>query len=91
VRTGLAALAAGIGARALLDHVVTGWLTRSTGAMLELFAAFCFVAAVWRELMPSVEPPRPRARRLPSAILVVINGFLMLVAGAAFVGVLTAS
>jgi putative membrane protein len=61
VRTGLAALASGIGARALLDRVVADWLTRSTGAMLILFAGFCFVAAVWRDVAPSVQPPKPRA------------------------------
>ena len=87
VRTGLAALASGIGARALLDKVVADWLTKSTGAMLVLFAAFCFVAAVWREMTPSVQPPKPRARRLPAALLIAINGFLVLVATAAFIGV----
>jgi putative membrane protein len=87
VRTGLAALASGIGARALLDGVIVGWLIRSTGAVLILFAGFCFVAAVWRELLPSVQPPKPRARRLPAALLVAINGFLVLVALAAFAGV----
>lgn len=90
VRTGLAALAAGVGARALLDKVVAGWLTRSTGAMLILFAAFCFVAAVWREVAPNMLPPRPRVRRLPSAMLLLINGFLVLVAIAALIGVVTA-
>ncbi|HEX7694074.1 MAG TPA: DUF202 domain-containing protein [Sphingomonas sp.] len=87
VRTGLAALASGIGARALLDRVVADWLTRSTGAVLILFAGFCFVAAVWREVTPSVRPPKPRARRLPATLLVAVNGFLVIVALAAFVGV----
>ncbi|MGN6818675.1 MAG: YidH family protein [Sphingomonas sp.] len=90
VRTGLAALASGIGARALLDGIVTAWLIRSTGAMLELFAGFCFVAAVWREMWPSVQPPKPRARRMPAALLIAINGFLVLVTLAAFVGVVAA-
>lgn len=91
VRTGLAALASGIGARALLDKVVADWLTRSTGAMLILFAGFCFVAAVWREVAPSVQPPKPRARRLPAPLLIGINGFLVIVALAAFVGVIASS
>ena len=87
VRTGLAALASGVGARALLGDVVASWLSRSTGAMLVLFAAFCFVAAVWREIAPSVRPPTPRVRRLPQPLLVVVNGFLVLVALMACVGV----
>ncbi|MFS0771118.1 DUF202 domain-containing protein [Sphingomonas sp. 1P08PE] len=90
VRTGLAALAAGVGARALLEDVVASWLSRSAGAMLALFAAFCFVAAVWREIAPSVRPPTPRVRRLPEALLMAVNGFLVLVALAAFVGIVVA-
>ncbi|MDE2405562.1 MAG: DUF202 domain-containing protein [Sphingomonadales bacterium] len=86
VRTGLAALASGIGARALLDGVVAGWLVRATGSVLVLFSGFCFAAAVWRQ-MARVAPPRPDTRRLPSALLLVVNGFLMLVSLAALVGV----
>jgi putative membrane protein len=90
IRTGLAALASGIGARALLQQVVPLWLASATGAILILFAAFAFVAAVWRELYPSVQPPKPRAQRLPRSMLLVVNGFLLLVALAALVGVLFA-
>ncbi|MBN8809424.1 MAG: DUF202 domain-containing protein [Sphingomonas sp.] len=89
VRTGLAALASGIGARALLDKLVADWLSKTAGAALVLFAGFCFVAAVWREMAPSVRPPKPRAQRLPAALLIVINGFLVLVTLAAFIGVVT--
>ncbi|HEU4959240.1 MAG TPA: DUF202 domain-containing protein [Sphingomonas sp.] len=88
VRTGLAALASGVGARALLDKVVADWLIVATGCALVLFSAFCFLAAVWRELLPRIAPPKPDAQRLPTALLVVVNGFLVLVAAAAFVGLL---
>ena len=50
VRTGLAALASGVGARALLKDVVFPWLATATGTVLVLFSAFCFIAAVWREM-----------------------------------------
>jgi len=90
VRTGLAALASGIGARALLKDVVVDWLTLATGAMLALFSAFCFLAAVWRELVPDAWQPKPEIRRLPAALLIVINGFLCLVSLAALVGILIA-
>lgn len=86
VRTGLAALASGIGARALLDKLVPDWLIGATGSVLILFSGFCFVAAVWRQ-MTAVAPPRPDTRRLPSALLIVVNGFLVLVAIAALVGI----
>jgi putative membrane protein len=90
VRTGLAALASGVGARALLGTVIPTWLAATTGAMLAAFAGFCFVAAVWRELYPGAPPPRPDTRRLPRVLLLVVNGFLVLVAAAALVGVVVA-
>lgn len=88
VRTGLAALASGIGARALLDKIVAGWLIGATGSVLILFSAFCFTAAVWRQTHP-VAPPRPDTRRLPPALLLGVNGFLVLVSLAALVGIWT--
>lgn len=91
VRTGLAALASGVGARALLDEVVVGWLSRTAGAVLAFFAGFCFVAAIWRDITPSVRPPRPRVRRLPPMLLFVVNGFLVVVAIAAVIGILSAA
>jgi inner membrane protein YidH len=87
VRTGLAALAAGVGAQALLEDVVPGWLTRPTGSALVLFSAFCFVAAVWRELRPGAPPPEPDTRRMPTALLVIVNGFLVFVSFMAVLGV----
>lgn len=90
VRTGLAALASGVGARALLDHVVPDWLATGASLLLVLFSAFCFLAAVWRELTPRYLAPKPEAQRLPPAMLVVVNGVLVLVSLAAFVGVLAA-
>jgi putative membrane protein len=87
VRTGLAALASGVGARALLDKLVVEWLAVAAGCALVLFGAFCFMAAVWRELLPGVTLARD-TRRLPPALLIVINGFLVLVSLAAFIGLL---
>lgn len=87
IRTGLAALASGVGARALLQDVVYPALAAATGSVLILFSAFCFVAAVWRELRPGAPPPMPDISRLPRALLVVVNGFLVLVSLAALVGV----
>lgn len=88
VRTGLAALAAGIGARALLDKLVPGWLIIATGTLLILFSGFCFVAAVWRQ-MARFAPPPPDTRRIPSWLLIAINGFLLLVSLAALIGIWT--
>lgn len=87
VRTGLAALASGIGARALLDKIVVDWLIVATGCVLIAFGAFCFIAAVWRELLPKIKPEHD-VQRLPPALLVSINGFLVLVSIAALIGLL---
>jgi len=87
VRTGLAALASAVGTRALLGTTVPGWLITPTGCVLALFSGFCFVVAVWRELMPEVAP-KPQTQRLPAAMLIVVNGFLLLVSLTAFVGLL---
>ena|SRR5215831_15665029 len=87
VRTGLLALASGIGAKALLSELIPQWLILATGSVLILFSAFCFGAAVWRHLEPGVPPPRVGVSRIPAWVLVGVNGFLALVALAALIGV----
>lgn len=77
VRTGLTFLAAGVGAKALLEHVLPVWLVRSTGVVMIAFSAFCFVAAVWRELHPGAAPPAPGVPRLPPLLFILLNGFLV--------------
>jgi putative membrane protein len=67
--------------------VLPEWGVVLTGSVLAAFAAFCFVAAVWRELSPGTPPPQPDVRRLPRVLLFALNGFLFLVAIAALFGV----
>jgi putative membrane protein len=83
VRTGLLAMASGIGAKALLSGLIPEWLIVVTGSVLVLFSAFCFGAAVWRHLEPGVPPPRVDVSRIPPWVLIAVNGFLALVALAA--------
>lgn len=90
IRTGLAALASGIGARALLGGIVPPWLAKSTSAMLALFAAFCFLVGAWREISTDARLPGQHIRQLPPALLIVVNGFLVVVALAAFAGLVAA-
>jgi putative membrane protein len=87
VRTGLAALASGVGAPALLGRLLPGWLVGTTGTVLVLFSSFCFVAAVWRQLRFSMGGPEPDTPRLPSAILIAVNGFLVVVTIFALIGI----
>src|SRR5215210_2404637 len=85
VRTGLAALASGIGAKKLLEGVVPDWMILSTGSVLILFSAFCFAAAVWRQLFQGAQVPEPDVPRIPPFLFVIFNGFLALVALAALI------
>ncbi|NUR12373.1 MAG: DUF202 domain-containing protein [Bradyrhizobium sp.] len=90
VRTALAALAAGIGARALVKDILPPWVGKLTGSVLIIFAGFCLVAAVWRELQGVPPTPHPDIRPIPRALLVPMNFFLLLVAIAALVGIWSA-
>lgn len=87
VRTGMVGLAGGIGARKLLEGVVPDWMATAQGAVLMLFAIFCFIAGVWRQLF-KVEPVAPDIARLPGWALIAVNVFLSIVAAAALMGML---
>ena len=87
IRTGLMSLAAGVGAKKTLGGVLPDWTVVLTGSVLVAFAAFCFIAAVWRELSPGAPPPEPDVRQLPRVLLFALNGFLALVALAVLFGV----
>lgn len=77
VRTGLAGLASGIAAKKFLVGIVSEPLITLAGALLVLFGAFCFVAAIWRQTFQ----PRPPADmpRIKATLLAVATGFLLLV------------
>lgn len=87
MRTGLASLASGVGAKTLLNGAIPGWMVLGAGTILTLFSAFCFGAAVWRELFPRLPPPKPDARRIPPLLLYTVNGFLVFVALIALLGI----
>jgi putative membrane protein len=87
VQLGLASLAAGVGAKKLLGGVVPEMLIIVQGTLLVLFSAFCFGAAVWRQIAPGVPPPRPDVRRIPPHILTAVNAVLALVALSALLSI----
>jgi inner membrane protein YidH len=88
VRTGLFALASGIGGRALLTGLMPKWLIIADSTALVAFSVFCFGAAIWRELKPSTPPPEPRVQQIPPLVLVGLNAFLAIVSIAAAIGIL---
>lgn len=89
MRTGLAAMAAGIGAKALLEKLVPDWVVLASSIVLLVFAEFCFVSGVWRELTGNTLRPDPDAPSLPPWLLIVFNGFLVLLGLAVLVGIIT--
>jgi inner membrane protein YidH len=74
-------------APALLAGILPDWFGVLTGSGLIPFSTFCFVAAVWREVSSGVPPLAADIRRLPIALTLTINGFLVLISLAAPVGV----
>jgi putative membrane protein len=80
MRTGLAALASGVGVRPLLADTTAPWLVGLMSSALLLFSAFCFLAGVWRELVPGTVRPAPDAPKIPPAILVLFTACLVSVA-----------
>lgn len=87
VRTALAALFSGAGAKALLAGILPSWWGTMTGSALVLFSIFCLVAGIWRQLHPGVPPPPPDVQHIPTPILFMANGFLVLVACAVLAGI----
>jgi len=87
VRTALASLVSGVGARALLQDYVPLWLAKATASVLIVFAGFCVVAAVWRHLWRVEAPPVTDVRPIPRLLLLPMNAFLLLVAVSALVGI----
>jgi putative membrane protein len=88
VRTGLAALASGVGAKAALKDVIPEYIVLAAGTVLALFSAFCFFAGIWREFFSAgPPPPQPDIKVLPRSVLIGVNSFLILVALAALFGI----
>lgn len=85
VRTALAALASGVGARALLADVMPVWFAQICGSVLILFSIFCFAAAVWRQIGGGMYRSTADIRPMPRALLVAVNGLLAVVAVAALI------
>jgi putative membrane protein len=87
VRTALAALAGGIGARALVRDILPPWVGQASGTILIVFAGFCLIAGIWRELHGVPRDPGPDMKPVPRSLLVVLNLLMLLVALAALVGI----
>ena len=88
VRTGLVSLVGGVGAKTSLGGVLPEWAILFNASLLVLFSGFCFAVAVWRDLHPGHDSPRRSdVWRLPPAMLLLVNGGLLLVSLGALMGV----
>ena len=87
VRTGLVAMASGIGAKPLLSGLVPEWLIRDhrqrAGAVQRLLLRRRGLA----QSPPWAAAAGARCARIHPAVLIVVNGFLALVALAALIGI----
>lgn len=87
MRTALAALASGVGARAVMSDLLPPWAGKLIASALVIFALFCLVAAVWRQLQGVKPPPHPDIRPIPHALLIPTNAILALVAFIILIGI----
>ena len=92
VRTSLAAMASGVGAKKLLEGLIPEWAMlgtgTGTGSVLVLFASFSFAVGIWREVFPGPPPPHGIVRRIHPALIVVFNVCLLAVSVAALASTL---
>jgi putative membrane protein len=86
LRTGLAALASGAGAHSLLEGIVSARLNRIISSVLILFAVFCFVAGVWREVLANRAWAGSAVSRMTPSILCVVSAVLTMMSLTVMVG-----
>ncbi len=70
-----------------LEGGVPEVLIIGAGSILVFFSAFCFGAAIWRQIFAEPPPPRPDVPRIRPELLMIVNGFLVLVALSALFGI----
>jgi putative membrane protein len=87
MRTGLAALASGVGARTLMHDILPGWAGKLSASALVIFALFCLVAAVWRQLQGVRPPAHPDIQPIPHALLIPANAVLGLMSILILIGI----
>jgi putative membrane protein len=86
VRTGLAALAAGIGFERLLRGEVPQWIGIGIAVVLIGFAAAAFTLAAWRYSHHGMKLSRADVRGVPVPVLIVLSAAMVIAALLALAG-----
>lgn len=86
IRTGLAALAAGIAIEKFLVDVMPTWSIRSIAIILILFSAIAFCLAAWRYTHLGIKLSRTEVKAVPSIVTTVASLTLTLCSLIAFIG-----
>lgn len=80
IRTGLAALAAGVGFARFIAGTIPDWTVRLIAIILILFGFGCFWLALWRYRHLGQRFPELRPVTVPLPLITILTLFLMLVA-----------
>ncbi|RMF86795.1 MAG: DUF202 domain-containing protein [Nitrospirae bacterium] len=83
IRTGLAALAAGLGLARLVRHVLPPWSVRLLALLLVGFGAGAFVVSAWRYHHLHVAMEHLDVRTIPRSLVKLASGLLVVCSGVA--------
>ncbi len=77
LRTGLTALAAGLGFERFLVGIMPGWAIRVVATALIVLAALCFAVAAWRYTHLGEKLPRARVPAVPAWAVVTASALMV--------------
>ena len=87
VRTGLAALAAGVGFEKFLTGAMPDWIVRAVAAILILFSFCAFFLAIWHYTHLGLKLKKAEIRMLPIKSLMLLTAALCLASLLALAGI----
>lgn len=90
VRTGLAALAAGVGSERFLSGAMPGWIVRGVAVILILFSCCAFFLAIWHYTHLGLKLKNAEIRTPPIKSLMLLTAALYLASLLALAGIFLA-
>lgn len=86
IRTGLAALVAGVAFEKFLVNVMPGWGIRSIALILIAVSAVAFAVAAWRYTHLGLKRAHPDVKAIPAFLTTVTSVLLVICSLIAFIG-----